>query len=102
MYKQYNYLALGQRIKEERVKKGFSKEYIHNKIGISTKTLEKIEKGDVAFLNNLSMLASFYDVTVEELVTGYDGRFCRQFCDFNYKKRKFIYDISELLSKSKF
>ena len=102
LYKKYNLKVLGERIKEKRIKKGLSIEEIYIKTGLNKNVILKIEKGENVLLKHLDKLANLYDITVEELVTGIDGRFCENFYKFNIKKRNFIYEISELLSKSNF
>ncbi len=41
-------MTIGQQIKEERIKKGFTQEDLADKTGISVRTIQRIENGEVA------------------------------------------------------
>lgn len=64
-----NTIKLGAKLEELRIKKGFSQEYVANKLGISQSKLSRIEKAKNAYIDEKMMhdLAFLYNVTIEEV-----------------------------------
>lgn len=64
-----NSIKLGAKLEALRIKKGFTQDYVANKLGIQQGTLSRIEKAKNAYINEKTMhdLAFIYNVTVEEL-----------------------------------
>ncbi len=62
-------LQLGQKIRYERLKKGFSQEDLEEKSYVSRRTISEIERGnaDIRY-TNLCQIASALDMSVSDLL----------------------------------
>jgi len=67
-----DYIRLGKRIKEERLRLNFTQEKLSEKVGISTAYLGQIERGERCItLDKLIPLANCLGVTVDFLLADY-------------------------------
>ena len=64
-------MKLGERIKEQRIKKGFSQEKIAELVGTSRQAVTKWETGQsIPCMENLMTLAEIFDISLDELSSG--------------------------------
>jgi transcriptional regulator with XRE-family HTH domain len=63
-------MTLGEKIKTIRTIKGYSQEFIAEKMGISTSTFSKIERNEIiANWTRMNEIASVLDISIADLVT---------------------------------
>jgi transcriptional regulator with XRE-family HTH domain len=56
-------------IKDLRLKKGYSQEELANLTGLSTRTIQRIEKDNKGSNDSLNAIADIYEISYEELVS---------------------------------
>ena len=63
-------MTLGEKIKTIRTIKGYSQEYVAEKIGISSSTFSKIERNEIsANWDRINEIAEILDISISELVS---------------------------------
>lgn len=55
---------LGEFLKTQRMKKGYSETYVAKKTGISRSTLRKIEKGESVKTETIECICEFYEISI--------------------------------------
>lgn len=64
-------VALGRRLKLARLKKGYTQEYVAEKVELSVPHLSRIENGRKSvYVNKLGIWCDLLDVSVEEILGG--------------------------------
>lgn len=62
---------LGKRLQKARLKKGYTQEYIAEKIDLSVPHLSRIERGrKTVYLDKLGLWCDALDIPIEEILTG--------------------------------
>ncbi len=102
---------IGQRIKEARVKKGWSQEELAEIINVATPFISRVERGGTSInLRRLAQISVALDVPIEELITGVikeDYRYLdKDFYDVLQKcskdKQRLIYNIAKIVAGANF
>ncbi|MBQ2949348.1 MAG: helix-turn-helix transcriptional regulator [Clostridia bacterium] len=64
-------VILGKRLQKARLKKGYTQEYVAEKIDLSVPHLSRIERGrKTVYLDKLACWCDILDVPIEEILTG--------------------------------
>lgn len=102
-----DFKLIGQRIKEARIKKGWSQEKLAETIKVATAFLSRVERGGTSInLNRLAQISEALDVPIEELITGVvkeDNKYLdKEFSDLlkqcSKDKQKLIYNIAKIVA----
>lgn len=106
-----DFKLIGDRIKEARIKKGYSMDKLAKKMNVTDEYLAKVERGSTTItLKRLGQIALILDEPLEELVTGIikeDKRYLnKEFFDLlehcSKDKQKLIYGIAKIVVDIKF
>ena len=106
-----DYKIIGERIKEERKKKGLSQEKLGERIDVATVYISRIEKGSAQVnLKRLSQIAIALDVPIEKFIIGtteenknyLNKEFQEILSNCTVDKQKLIYNIAKIVSGIKF
>lgn len=99
-----DYVEIGKRIKQRRIEKGFTQEYISEQLDISKEYVSKIECGKVEVnLKRLAELSLVLEVPIEDLISGIVqpssdykiNEICKTFEDLSPTEREVVYNIIE-------
>ena len=106
-----DYAIIGERIRNERKKKGLTQEQLSEKIDLTTVYLSRIERG-IAHVNlkRLSQLANVLEVPVELLISGtaddskvyLDKELSNILNSCTPEKQRLIYNIAKIVLNSDF
>ena len=105
-----DYKVIGQRIKEERKKKGWSQELLSEKIDVSIAYINRVEKGSQINLKRLAQLSRVLEVDISYFITGslvYDKHYLdKDLYEILIKctpiKQRLIYNIAQIVCESDF
>ena len=100
-------MNIGNKIREQRVLKGYSQEYLANKLGISQNSIHKLESGKkIPNINEIYKFSEILEVPINELLDipiKQDFKDCIQsgnnYCTINHNfPKEFIEILSEILN----
>ncbi len=102
-----DFKLIGQRIKNARIKKGYSQQKLAEQINVAVAYLSRIERaGTPINLNRLGQISLILDVPLEELVTGIvvesenylDKELHDLLKECSKEKQKLIYNIAKIVA----
>ena len=106
-----DYALIGERIRNERKKKGLTQEQLSEKIDLTTVYLSRIERGTVRVnLKRLAQLANVLEVPIELLISGttvdskiyLDKELYNILSSCTPEKQRLIYNIAKIVLNSDF
>lgn len=104
-----DYLIIGERLKDARIKKGLTQEQLAEKIDVSVAFLSRVERGDTKInLPRLMQVCELLDVSIGYVLDGtsntsinyLNNEFQNLLKNCPPEKIKLIYDISKVIAKS--
>ena len=104
-----DYSIIGERLKEARIKKGYTQEQLSEKIDVSVAFLSRVERGDTKInLTRLNELCELLDVSQGYILDGSSStsvdylthEFHNLLKNCPPEKTKLIYDISKIIANS--
>ena len=107
----FDYKIVGQRIKEERIKKGWSQERLSEEVDVTTVYISRIERGSSKInLKRLAQISKALDTSVEYLIRGtqtdspnyLDKELYETLLSCTPAKQRLIYNIAKIVSNAKF
>lgn len=107
----FDYKIIGQRIKEERRKKGWSQEKLSEEVDVTTVYISKIERGSSRInLKRLAQISKALDTSIEYLIGGtapdssnyLDKELYETLLNCTPAKQRLIYNIAKIVSNAKF
>ena len=106
-----DYKIIGQRIREERKKKGWSQEQLSEAIDVTTVYISRIERGSSQVnLKRLAQISRVLNTSLEYLIEGtvtnvpnyLDKELYKTLINCSPAKQRLIYNIAQIVSNSKF
>ena len=105
-----DFKLIGERIKNERIKKGWSQERLSAEIHVTSSYINKIEKGGDITLKKLAKISKVLEIQIEQLILGTSPMFSNYLDKDLYQllikctpaKQKFIYNIAKIVSEAQF
>lgn len=106
-----DYKIIGQRIKEERRKKGWSQEKLSEAIDVTTVYISRVERGSSQInLKRLAQISRVLGTSVEYLIVGtvtktpnyLDKELYETLLTCTPDKQRLIYNIAKIVSNAKF
>ncbi len=106
-----DYKIIGQRIKEERRKKGWSQERLSEEIDVTTVYISRVERGTSQInLKRLAQISRVLETSVEYLIGGsitkapnyLDKELYETLINCTPAKQRLIYNIAQIVSNAKF
>lgn len=107
----FDYKVIGQRIKDERRKKGWSQEKLAEEVDVTTVYISRIERGSSKInLKRLAQISKALDNSVEYLIGGtqidnpnyLDKELYETLLNCTPAKQRLIYNIAKIVSNAKF
>ena len=104
-----DYSIIGERLKEARIKKGYTQEQLSEKIDVSVAFLSRVERGDTKInLSRLNQLCELLNVSHGYILDGSSStsitylnhEFHNLLKNCPSEKTKLIYDISKIIANS--
>ena len=102
-----DFKLIGQRVRDARIKKGWSQERLADTIKVATAFLSRVERGGTSInLSRLAQISEVLEIPIEELITGVvkeDNRYLtKEFSELLKKcsneKRRLIYNIAKIVA----
>ena len=109
--KDIDYKIIGQRIKEERRKRGWSQERLSEEIDVTTVYISRVERGTSQInLKRLAQISRVLETSVEYLIGGsitkapnyLDKELYETLINCTPAKQRLIYNIAQIVSNAKF
>ncbi len=106
-----DYKIIGQRIKEERRKRGWSQERLSEEIDVTTVYISRVERGTSQInLKRLAQISRVLETSVEYLIGGsitkapnyLDKELYETLINCTPAKQRLIYNIAQIVSNAKF
>ncbi len=106
-----DFKLIGERLREERLKKGMSQEELAEKLDVAVGYLSRVERGGTTInLRRLGQVSIILDIPLERLVTGIvkeDKRYLEEdfyeiFKQCSKEKKRLIYNIARIVAGVKF
>lgn len=106
-----DYKIIGQRIKEERRKKGWSQERLSEEIDVTTVYISRVERGSSQInLKRLAQISRVLGTSIEYLIEGtvikspnyLDKELYEILLNCTPAKQRLIYNIAKIVSNAKF
>ena len=106
-----DYKIIGQRIKEERRKKGWSQERLSEEIDVTTVYISRVERGTSQInLKRLAQISRVLGTSIEYLIGGtvtkapnyLDKELYETLIHCTPDKQRLIYNIAQIVSNAKF
>ena len=105
-----DYAVIGQRLKKARIEKGYTQEYLAERMNVSVAFLSRIERGSSHInLKRLTEICRLLDLSEGEILSGsvtnpesyLSAEFNQLFRECSPEKLKLIYNIAKLIAKEK-
>ena len=106
-----DFKLIGERLREERLKKGMSQEDLAEKLDVAVGYLSRVERGGTTInLTRLGQISLILDVPLERFVTGIikedknylEEDFYEIFKQCSQDKKRLIYNIARIVAGVKF
>ena len=106
-----DFKLIGERLREERLKKGMSQEDLAEKLDVAVAYLSRVERGGTTInLTRLGQISLILDVPLERFVTGIikeDKNYLKEdfyeiFKQCSQDKKRLIYNIARIVAGVKF
>ncbi len=106
-----DFKLIGERLREERLKKGMSQEDLAEKLDVAVAYLSRVERGGTTInLTRLGQISLILDVPLERFVTGIikedknylEEDFYEIFKQCSQDKKRLIYNIARIVAGVKF
>ena len=106
-----DFKSIGERLREERLKKGMSQEDLAEKLDVAVAYLSRVERGGTTInLTRLGQISLILDVPLERFVTGIikedknylEEDFYEIFKQCSQDKKRLIYNIARIVAGVKF
>ena len=106
-----DYKIIGERIRNERKKKGLTQEKLSEEIDVTIAFLSRVERGKSRInLNRLAQISTVLDIPIEKLITGttvtsnnyLDKELYNILSKCTPEKQRLIYSIAKMVLESNF